>query len=132
MEDGSSPKKTKNFIDTLKDFKEIIGAVVIISGALTWVFAYFATKAQLEELRCIMRTNIEFVDGRMEAESLSRLLEKNLAETIDLDNKPLLNPEEKVKLGRLKLAASEISRKLTSAENGSSVALNKLKSDGCR
>jgi uncharacterized protein YlxW (UPF0749 family) len=78
-----------DFIDTLKDFKELIvilGAVLVGVG---WVVSYFATRDQLEKLECYTKINVRMLQatagvnyanqqirqGRVETREQSKILE---------------------------------------------------------
>ena len=92
------------------------------------MFGYFATKKQLTELRCWMRANVEFVQGRMDAASLSDLSVKNIEDLTALSEKATLSADEKARKHRLEMAKDEIARKLAAAESTSVGAMKKLTS----
>jgi hypothetical protein len=48
----------RKLFQTLKDFKELLGIIVFLVGAVTVIVNYFATKAQVIELRCEMQRRI--------------------------------------------------------------------------
>ena len=95
------------------------------------MFGYFATKQQLTELRCWMRANVEFVQGRMDAANLSDLSVKNIEDLTALSEKATLSADEKARKHRLEMAKDEIARKLAAAESTSVGAMKKLTSGQC-
>lgn len=74
----SSPTgRISDVVNILKDYKELIGFFVFFLVGILWAFAYFATKQQLVELKCLMISNITIVQGKMDAANLSQLLLQN-------------------------------------------------------
>ncbi|UPJ49946.1 hypothetical protein IVB30_00450 [Bradyrhizobium sp. 200] len=124
------PSKLSTFVKVAGEYKELAVILVFFIGGIFWAFAYFATKQQLVETRCILKENVLFIQARMDASSLSQLLLDNTKESTELE-KPNLTPEETLKRNRLKNAAADISRKLADAENAAAQALTKLKSGDC-
>jgi hypothetical protein len=118
-------------LDILKEYKELIAILVFFLGGVLWMFGYFATKQQLTELRCWMRANVEFVQGRMDAANLSDLSVKNIEDLTALSEKATLSADEKARKHRLEMAKDEIARKLAAAESTSVGAMKKLTSGQC-
>jgi hypothetical protein len=128
---GDPPQSTlSSFLKAAGEYKEFVALVAFFMGGIFWAFAYFATKEQLKQIQCIMSANMASLQGRMNSASLQQLLVENTQETFSL-NKPVLTPEEMVKLSKLKVAAPEIARKLADAENDIAKALTKLQSGEC-
>jgi hypothetical protein len=121
----------RKFLDTLKAYKELIAILVFFLGGVLWMFGYFATQKQLTELRCWMVANVEFVQGRMDAASLSDLSVKNIEDLTALNEKATLSADERARKRRLEIANDEIARKLAAAESATVQALNKLTSGEC-
>src|SRR5262245_7951462 len=84
----------KSLLGTLKDYKEFIAILVFFIGGILWIFGYFATKKQLDELHCLMNANVDFIQGRMEAANLSQLMVQNIEELTPFANKTELSPDE--------------------------------------
>lgn len=127
---AAPPSKLSLFVKKVGEYKEFVALVVFFLGGIFWAFAYFATKAQLKEIQCIMNANMNFIQGKMDSSSLSQLMLDNLKASAALE-KTGLTPEEIVKSNQLKLAATEIARKLADADNATAKALDKLKSGDC-
>jgi hypothetical protein len=119
------------FLARLKEYKELISILVFFIGGALWIFAFFATRNQLEELHCLMNANMNFIQGRMEVANLSDLMVQNITETTSLDSKPSLSADEKIRRGKLQVGAGEITRKLTAAETATAQALNNLQAGSC-
>jgi hypothetical protein len=132
-QDIAKPTTTgeRKFLDILKEYKELIAILVFFLGGVLWMFGYFATKQQLTELRCWMRANVEFVQGRMDAANLSDLSVKNIEDLTALSEKATLSADEKARKHRLEMAKDEIARKLAAAESTSVGAMKKLTSGQC-
>jgi hypothetical protein len=124
------PSKLSSFLKVADQYKEFVALVVFFLGGIFWAFAYFATKQQLTETRCILNANIDFIQSRMDSASLSQLAVDNVKESATLE-KPNLTPDEIVKRNQLKAVGESIARKLADAENASAQALKKLKSGDC-
>jgi hypothetical protein len=127
----SITKGDRKFLDTLKEYKELIAILVFFLGGVLWMFGYFATKQQLTELRCWMRANVEFVQARMDGANLSDLSVKNIEDLTALNEKPTLTADERTKKHRLEIAKDEIARKLAATESTSVAAMKKLTSGQC-
>src|SRR5262249_45391437 len=121
----------RKFLDTLKQYKELIAILVFFLGGVICVFGYFATKNQLTGLRCWMVANVVFVQGRMHAASVSNLCVYDIEDLRALNEKATLNADERVRKRRLEIARDEIARKLAAAESATVQALNKLTSGEC-
>jgi hypothetical protein len=132
-QDIAKPTTTgeRKFLNILKEYKELIAILVFFLGGVLWMFGYFATKQQLTELRCWMRANVEFVQGRMDAANLSDLSVKNIEDLTALSEKATLSADEKARKHRLEMAKDEIARKLAAAESTSVGAMKKLTSGQC-
>jgi hypothetical protein len=121
------------FIKTLLELKEIILAIGIIGGAAIGSLTYFATKHQLEDVKCLLQLNLTMVESRMDAADLNQLLAQNFDQTTALEGKGLpLTTADASKLNQLKAAASEIGRKLASTNNSIAEAMVRLKRGECR
>ena len=119
------------FVKTLLEYKEIVAALLVFSGAIGGALTYFATRQQLDETRCLLRHNVIMIEGRMDAANLSQLLVQNLEETVALEGKGPLTGSEAVKHTQLKAAAVQIGQKLADANNKVAEALEKLKTGEC-
>jgi hypothetical protein len=124
------PSKLSSFLKIANEYKELVGLIAFVTGGIFWAFAYFATKQQLLETRCILNANIAFIQDRMDSASLSQLMLENLRESATLE-KATLTPDEVLKRNQLKAAAADIARKLADADNAAAKELNKLKSGDC-
>ena len=96
-----------------------------------WAFAYFATKQQLDELKCLMNSNISIIQGKTDAASLSQILIQNQQESAPLEAKTPLTAAETLRRDQLKTAADDIARKLAEANTLTAQALTKLTSGQC-
>jgi hypothetical protein len=130
VEADAPPNKLSSFLKMANDYKELAGLFVFTIGGILSAFAFFATKQQLLETRCILNANIAFIQDRMDAGSLSQLMLENLKESATLE-KANLTPDEILKRNQLKVGATDIARKLADADNAAAKELNKLKSGDC-
>lgn len=48
-----------NFINKIKEYKEVISLLIFFLGGYFWVLGYFATKTQLDELKSATHKNLE-------------------------------------------------------------------------
>jgi hypothetical protein len=123
--------KSPSFLQTLKNYKEFITILVFFFGGVLWILGYFATKKQVDDVRCLLNANVDFIQGKIDAASLSQLLIQNYDQTKGITNKGVLTQDEKQKRAQLDTAAQEISRKLALAQDASTQALDKLRKGGC-
>src|SRR3954453_4506381 len=62
IEDASSSSATSdikqnttpNFFSLLKDYKELISIIIFFLGGISWVLGYFATKAEVRKVECLV------------------------------------------------------------------------------
>jgi hypothetical protein len=120
-----------SFIEIAKKYKELIGLFVAAISGLTFAVAYFATKQQLSDFKCLVNANMDLIQGKMDSTSLSQLMQQNLVESAELEGKTGLSSSEMIKRNQLKAAAGEIARKLAEADNFTAKALNKIRSGEC-
>ena len=123
--------KISAFVKVLSDYKELIGIFIFVIGGILWAFAYFATKQQLDELKCLMNSNISIIQGKTDAASLSQILIQNQQESAPLEAKTPLTAAETLRRDQLKTAADDIARKLAEANTLTAQALTKLTSGQC-
>jgi len=128
---AAPPSKLTSFLKVSGEYKEFAALVAFCVGGVFWAFAYFASKQQLLETRCLLNTNISFIQARMDSSNLSQLMVENLKEGVALDAKTALSPDEILKRNQLKTAAADIARKLADADNASAQSLSKLRSGDC-
>lgn len=128
---AKSKLQTGGILGFLKEFKELLAVLIFFFGGALWIFGYFATKSQIKELYCIMNANVDFIQGRLEAGSLSDLLVDNYKELKAFDVGQVLSDDDAEKVSRLELAAAELTRKLSNADTSTADALNRLRSGEC-
>jgi hypothetical protein len=64
--DAGEGKPSNPFIDALNRYKELIAIIVFFIGGLSWLYGYFATKEQVRVMKCLMNTNIEFIQYQLQ------------------------------------------------------------------
>jgi hypothetical protein len=91
---SNKPSSSFNFhqiLQTLKDFKELIGIAIFFGAGILWVGGYFATKSQLTELRCLTQEQIDLVRSESDFNSVrTDMLSVNL-QLDDLTNRKIKN-----------------------------------------
>jgi hypothetical protein len=115
----------------LNEYKELLTVLVFFFGGLIWIYGFFATKEQVEETRCIMNANIEFLSNQMDYNNLSSMLLQNAREQFELEQNANLPKIESDRLIQLKIAAKEIEKKIDAANARKDDAIRKLKSGNC-
>ena len=123
--------KSASFLQRLKEYKEFIAILVFFFGGVLWILGYFATKKQVDDLRCLLNANVDFIQGKIDAASLSQLLIQNLEQTNVIASKTTLTSEEIQKRIQLETGTKDISRQLALAQDASTQALDKLRKGGC-
>jgi hypothetical protein len=122
---------TSRFIKKLNEYKELIGFVIFVIAGIFWAFAYFATKQQLTELKCLMNANISIIQGKTDSANLSQLLLQNQQDLAAVEAKTSLTPAEILQRDRLTTAANDIGRRLADANTLTAQSLTKLTSGQC-
>jgi ABC-type Na+ efflux pump permease subunit len=62
----SSQKKKftfQDFIDTLKNLRELIVIIGALLAGVAWIVSYFATRDQLEKLECYTKVNVRMLQA---------------------------------------------------------------------
>lgn len=135
---------TKNIsaLKVLNEYKEILTICAFFFGGVFWIFAYFATKQQLDDERgatksqfkeqqCLLNANLDFLQGKIDIANLSGLLVKNLVQSKALAEKRTLTTIERETKDDLQRAADDIARKVATAENATAEALKKIRNGEC-
>jgi hypothetical protein len=73
VEHPSEPAEHKTFLATVIEYKEIVALVLVVAGGASGIVSYFATKEEVKQVRCLLNTNIEFIDDQIQT---SRMLEE--------------------------------------------------------
>ena len=56
---------TVTILDRLKQYKEFIAIMVFFIGGFLWIYGFFATKGQLNELQCLTNLNVAMIETRV-------------------------------------------------------------------
>lgn len=132
-EQNHGPAKP-GFLTRLMDYKEFVAILVFFIGGAMWIWGYFATKSQLDDLHCLMNANVTLIQGKMDAASISQTMVDNVKAASLLKQKASagpLTPAELDQQTRLKLVADELSAKLTAANAKATQALDSLRRGDC-
>lgn len=62
----------KSFLSTIASYKELVLLVVSLVSAVFFVRDYFATKGEVNVLKCQMRNSIDIVESRMDSDDLTK------------------------------------------------------------
>ena len=60
---NQSPEKSLTI--WIAQYKELVVVILVLVGGFSWIVGYFATKEQVEILRCLINENISMVESRM-------------------------------------------------------------------
>jgi len=77
-------EKKKTFMQKLLTYKEFISILVFFTGGILWIYSIFATKQNVDQLACVTQLNIQMVQGKMESQFYTDLLEGNRAQIREL------------------------------------------------
>src|SRR5712691_6296490 len=64
----------KLFLQRIKDFKELIAIVLFFGSGAMWTVSYFATRAELENYKCINNLTLTMLVNGKSAEFLSEVV----------------------------------------------------------
>lgn len=142
MSDKTANTKNRSLLDILNEYKEILAICAFFFAGVFWIFAYFATKQQLDDERvatkrqfkaqqCLLNTNLDFLQGKIDAANLSGLLVKNVIQSKALAEKRTLTAIERETKDDLQRAANDLARKVAAAENATAEALKKIRNGEC-
>jgi hypothetical protein len=123
------------FTAWLKAYKELITVIVFFAGGSAWIFGYFATKKQVDELNCLFHKNITV----LESQSRLRFVEASILETSkrfdELERKDAANkltPQEVQEKVRLRTLTKAQEREEASARQKLEEAQSDIRENKCR
>jgi hypothetical protein len=64
--DAGEGKPSSPFMEALNRYKELIAIIFFFIGGISWLYGYFATKEQMRVMKCLMNTNIEFIQYQLQ------------------------------------------------------------------
>jgi hypothetical protein len=114
----------KQFVHTLKDYKEVLGAVIAIVGGVLLIMDYFATKIEVSILQCQMQSNISLVDSRMQGDQLARQI-------ISLKTQSARISADRVRQSEIELEIDKLRRDLVTVEDNGRTAAKNLQPGAC-
>ncbi|WP_092945443.1 hypothetical protein [Roseateles sp. YR242] len=122
------------FLTSVFQLKELIGAVVVIGGAIAWIGGYFATRQQLSEFKCFATTSLiaqqESFRAKQAEQDIQRLT-RQLDQLFEKKNKKILDSSDGAELRRLELDIKNIERVMVTAQTEAAAAEKKLKFQNC-
>ncbi len=119
----------------LREVKELIALVLFFAGGVTWLAGYFATKAQVEELRCLLLTNVGMVDSQMHSKIIGDELARMGRQLEDIGDKEKLGPLsdfDKEERKRLSLDSDIAKAQYVDAEKTFAQNADKLRTNFCQ
>jgi hypothetical protein len=102
----------QRLLKVLGHYKELITIIVFFAGGVSWIFGFFATKQQTNEMRCVMEKNMDQIENQMQSKFLQdELMDigRQLEELTESEKMHLLSERDKQK----KLYLNSTSRDLT-------------------
>ena len=132
--DGEKSAKS-GFIQKLSEYREFIVILIFFIGGFLWIYEYFATRSQVGELNCLLRENINVVDGQMQTKFILESMKKNGLRYEKLlklkeDNKLTLSEQEE--LIELKNEAKLLDEQLKKEQEKFRNSWQLLKANGCK
>ena len=81
------PEASKDgFVQRLKEYKEFVAVLVFFLGGVTWAYGVFATQQQINQLKCLLNTNISLIHNQTQSRFLLQELtskQMHLAEILE-------------------------------------------------
>ena len=114
----------KKFVELLRQYKEILGAIVALVAGVFFVTDYFATKTELAILQCQMQNSIDLVDNNMKADQLARRI-------ISLKSEASAQPSPAGKKAEIDLEIERLDRELAQADERRMSASRNLGPGAC-
>ena len=131
LEGGSNDTPRSKFLSVWKDYKEFVAILVFFLTGSLWIWGFFATKKQLNDLQCLLNVNIDLIQAKIDSESLSQLVAQNFEKKKAILSKNALTAEDKQRRDQLDTAAKDILQKLNSSQDAATQALEKLRKGAC-
>ncbi|RWO49230.1 hypothetical protein [Mesorhizobium sp.] len=66
---GGDQEKLRSLFSYLRDFKEVVAIVIFFVGGVIWLYAAFATKQYVAEVKCLLGATIERIDNEAQAKT---------------------------------------------------------------
>lgn len=125
----------KEFTETLKTYKELLLIIVSIVVGVFAVRDYFATKEEVEILKCQAENGIAIVESRMNADQLTKRIIAAMKDIDDATAKlkaaKLKDPERSAGIISLTLERDNLQRELTREQDTQKRAADNLKPGVC-
>ena len=131
MSKNKNNANTNRYISKLKEYKEFIGILVFFIAGAIWLFAYFATKNQLEIQACVTDKRFIVLQNQATENNLTAIFNDSLRQQVQL--KKLSNPtdEEALQLAKLEAALPDLQKQIGNAKSNIKQALGVLNSNAC-
>jgi hypothetical protein len=113
----------KHFVDLLKDYKEILGAIAAVIAGAFFVVDYFATKIEMSVLQCQTQNNISLVDSKMKSDQVARQI-------VSLKSQPTAPPDP-ARQTEIELQIDRLRRDLASFDEDQKAAARNLMPGAC-
>ncbi len=75
-----SPDRLSMIVSWFRGFRELIAVLIFFVTGLIWIVNYFATRAELEEYRCINDATVKMIQNTMDANFMDELIKGNRRE----------------------------------------------------
>jgi hypothetical protein len=99
--DAGEGKPSSGFLDALNRYKELIAIIVFFIGGISWLYGYFATKEQVKVMKCLMNTNIEYIQYQLQQKLAFDETRQYDAEHLRLEMLEKRSTEDSLKLHEL-------------------------------
>jgi hypothetical protein len=128
---SSDPDDQKNgLLQKIIDVKEVLAAIIVVVGAVFAILAFFATKQELNTLRCITQANLIFLESQMKHGVFSDLLANNLNRQRELRT-AVSNEALELEKVRLQVAETDLAAQITLVSQSKSDALEIMRLGKC-
>ncbi|WP_157973675.1 hypothetical protein [Tropicimonas sp. IMCC34043] len=118
----------------LKDYKEFVAILVFFLGGLLWVYGVFATQKQVDQIKCLLNTNISLIHNQTQSRFLLQELtskQLSLAEVIERGNAGTPHRGDRRLALQLETEIDLLKDKVKDAEDASAESLDLLKKSAC-
>lgn len=125
----------KEFIEVIKNYKELVLLMITIISSIFIIRDYFATKEEVEILKCQADNGIAIIESRFNSEQLTRKivsLKQDIDEALTVLNKRKILPVKKTTgIIALELEVEKLVRELSQEQDTQKMAAANLKPGVC-
>ena len=120
-----SPDRLSMIVSWFRGFRELIAVLIFFVTGLIWIVNYFATRAELEEYRCINDATVKMIQNTMDANFMDELIKGNRREARENHSREEQQPHESEGYKAISDILDDLSSQLTDFQDKKKTAKKK-------